>query len=307
MERVKFGKTDMMVTKFALGCMPFGTPNLAAGWDPYSAEGEKVVEKTINTALDMGINYLDTAVFYGYGHSETLVGRVMKTRRSDCYLASKCSPRASYDEVIKSCEDSLRRLQCDYLDVLQLHGSTHVFNEADRQHIVHGGPLDALNELKRRGLIRYLGITAEDHLCIDPLIEAGLFDTVQVCYNIIRQGAGVTFLNKCKDGNYGVCTMRPVTSGIFQRQLEFLCPEWNENNRASMVSLAFGLSDSRVHMLNIGMRTPASIERNMKFLNEFMPKFDIAEVPVTTGAIYKSDDVRHGLLNDKAVNDRPAP
>lgn len=282
----------MMVTRFALGCMAYGTKDPSSGWDPYTPEGEKVATDAIHTALDMGINYVDTGFFYGNGRSEEVVGKVMKTRRQDCYLGSKCDPSLDYDGVIRSCEDSLRRLQCDYLDLFQFHGSTKGYTAQDVERILHGGPLDAMKELQRRGLIRYIGISAEEYNHLEAFAESGEFDTIQTTYNIIRQGAGIHFLNRCRELNLGVIAMRGVTSGIFQEQLRTLCPEWNENNRASMVSLAFSLSDSRVHMVNIGMRTPASVKRNMDFLDQFSVKEDLAGKPITTAGIYQLNTER---------------
>ena len=91
MQKVRFGKTDLKITRLALGGYPFSGVNRAQSWDPYSPEGEREAERTINAALDGGINYIDTAAGYGDGHSETLIGRVMRTRRDECVLATKVS------------------------------------------------------------------------------------------------------------------------------------------------------------------------------------------------------------------------
>ncbi len=295
MDYVKYGKTDMMVSKMALGCMPFGAPSKASGFDPTTDEGFKQAERAVECALDNGINVLDTADTYGAGLSEMMVGRVMKHRRKDCYLWTKCDPVLSYDEVIKACEASLKRLNTDYFDLYQLHGGSKGFSPEVQNYIINGGPLDALLELKRRGLVRYIGITAEEYSDLVTAVKTDQFDSVQICYNIIRQGAGVSFLKLCADHNVGVSIMRPNTSGIFQRQLASLMPELNEDNKSSYLALGFALSDSRVHTSLLGMRSPERVKQNIEFYNNFKIPRDMADVPILTSKVYMEQDKAAGF------------
>lgn len=294
MDKVQFGKTDMVVSKIALGGYPFSGINRAQGWDPYTEEGKKEVYRTINTALDLGINYIDTAPSYGDGHSETLIGDVMAHRRDDCYLATKIRAEiwanGGKKEVIRCAEESLKRLQTDHVDVLQLHGGR--FTPEEVNHIINEGPLEALHELKERGLTRYIGLTIEEPWTAVPFVKQDIFDVYQVCYNLIRQAAAYHFLDETTEKGAAVCAMRPMTSGMFQRQLEYLAPQWLENGEAYRVCMAFILSDSRVHMANVGMRWSWEVEQNVKFLNEFVPNYDIADTPRLTQRIYETDDAR---------------
>lgn len=295
MKKLMFGKTDMNVSKIALGGYPFAGINRAQGWDPYTEEGKKEVYRTINTALDCGINYIDTAPGYGNGHSETLIGEVMAHRRDDCYLATKIQGDAwagSKEDVIRCAEESLRRLKTDHVDVLQLHGGR--FTDELTHHIIEEGPLEALYELKERGLTRYIGITSEESWTLLPFVRQDIFDVYQICYNLIRQTPSQHFLDEAKEHGVAVCSMRPLTSGIFQRQLEALAPAWLENGEAFRVCMAFSLSDSRVHMANVGMRWSWEVEQNVKFVNEFVPTYDIADTPRHTQKIYETDDARNG-------------
>jgi aryl-alcohol dehydrogenase-like predicted oxidoreductase len=291
MDKIQFGNTDMKVFKIALGGYPFSGINRARGWDPYSADGRREAVRTVNTALDMGINYIDTAPGYGSGHSESIIGDVMATRRSECYLATKAPWAGSGEDVLKSCDESLKRLKTDYVDVLQLHGGR--FSADDQRHILDGGPLEALRELKQKGKTRYIGVTVEEPWTAVPLVKAGVFDVIQVCYNIIRQSAGQHLLDETRACGMAVCAMRSLTSGMFQRQLEYLAPHWLEDGEAFRVSLAFILSDSRVHMANVGMRWSGEVEQNVKFVREFMPSYDIADTPRLTQRIYETDDERN--------------
>jgi len=291
MVKVQFGKTDMQVMKIALGGYPFSGINKARGWDPYSAEGRQEAIRTVNTALDMGINYIDTAPSYGNGHSESIIGDVMATRRSECYLATKVSWSLGKEEILQSFYESLKRLKTDYLDVFQLHGGR--FTPENQRYILEGGPLEALRELKSKGLTRYIGVTAEEPWTAVPLVQAEVFDVIQVCYNLIRQSAGQHLLDATKANGMAVCAMRPLTSGMFQRQLEYLAPHWLENGEAFRVCLSFILSDSRVHMANVGMRWSREVEQNVKFVRDFEPKYDIADTPRLTQRIYETDDERN--------------
>ena len=294
MDRVRFGNTDMDVFKIALGGYPFAGVNKAQGWDPYSPDGRKEAVKTIRTALDLGINYIDTAAGYGDGNSESIIGEAISGRRSECYVATKCSWSGGAADVLESVERSLSRLRCDYVDVLQLHGGR--FTADDQNHILNGGPLEGLREARRRELTRYIGFTVEEPWTGIPLVESGEFDVAQVCYSLIRQSAGQHFLDETKKRNMAVCAMRPLTSGIFQRELETIMPGWLENGAAHRACLAFILSDSRVHMPNVGMRWSWEVEANVRFTREFTPAADIADTPRLTQHIYETDDRRHGLL-----------
>ena len=290
MEKVQFGKTDMKVMKIALGGYPFSGVNKARGWDPYSAEGRKEAVRTVNAALDMGINYIDTAASYGKGHSEGIIGDVMAIRRAECYLATKAGWSGGKDDVCQSLYESLKRLKTDYVDVFQLHGGR--FSPEDQRHIMEGGPLEALQELKQKKLTRYIGVTVEEPWTAIPFVKAGVFDVIQICYNIIRQSAGQHLLDETRANGMAVCAMRPLTSGMFQRQLEYIAPSWLEDGEAYRVCLAFILSDSRVHMANVGMRWSSEVEQNVKFVREFEPKYDIADTPRLTQLIYETDDAR---------------
>ena len=104
----------------------------------------------MHEALDRGINYIDTAPSYGDGNSESIIGEVMVTRRDDCVLASKTRWRdIGESEVAASVHESLGRLKTDVLDVIQFHGG--VYTEEDRDHILNGGPLAALERLREEG------------------------------------------------------------------------------------------------------------------------------------------------------------
>jgi aryl-alcohol dehydrogenase-like predicted oxidoreductase len=292
MDKTRFGNTDMEVFRIALGGYPFAGVNRAQGWDPYAEDGKREATRTVHAALDGGINYIDTAASYGNGHSERIIGEALAGRRTDAFLATKCAWNGGKQDVIDSLRASLKNLRTDYADVLQLHGGR--FTPEDRKHIVEEGPLEALMELKEKGLCRYIGVTVEEPWTAIPFANERRFDVIQVCYNLIRQAAGQHLLDITRDNNTAVCAMRPMTSGMFQRQMEYLAPHWLENGEAFRVCLGFVLSDSRVHMANVGMRWSWEVEENIRFVNDFNPAYDIADTPRLTQRIYETDDARHG-------------
>ncbi|TVY02919.1 aldo/keto reductase [Paenibacillus cremeus] len=294
MKYTQLGKTGLQVSRIAVGGYVFSGVNKAQNWNPYSPEGRAEAIHTIHTALDAGINYIDTAPSYGNGHSESIIGEVMKSRRQDCYLATKVRPYGmDKASVIKSVEDSLQRLQTDYVDVIQFHGGD--YTREDFEHIMHGGPLDALLTLRDQGKVRLVGLTTEEAYSALDLAAAKSFDVIQVCYNLIYQSAARHLLEQAAEAGIGIAIMRPMTSGILQRLLEYIAPEWLAAADSYEVCLKFVLSDPRVHLINVGMRWSEEVRKNVDFVNKFEPSFDISQLPRLTAKIYETDDLRNGF------------
>jgi len=287
MKRRALGKTGLEVAPIGLGGFPFGGVNRAAGWDPFAPEGRQTAIATIHRALELGINYLDTAPGYGDGNSESIFGEALAGRRSEVVLATKCPWKVDAEAVTRSVEASLRHLQTDWVDVVQLHGG--MFEADDVEHILHRGPLDALRRARAAGKVRFLGFSCEEPWTARTLIVSGQFDVVQLRYNLIYQSGALHALNEAHNAGIGVAVMRPMTSGILQRTLRFLKPEWPAAE-VYEVALKFVLSDSRVHVANVGMRWPAEVERNVALAEAFVPPFDAADLPRLTAGIYQAED-----------------
>lgn len=288
-QTITLGRTGLTVSRLVLGGYPFGGVNKAHGWDPFSSEGRGTAINTINHALDRGINYLDTAPSYGAGNSESIIGEVMRTRRDECVLATKVNwQRASKDDVIDSVRASLARLQTDHLDIVQFHGGNYTADEV--QHIVSGGPLDGLRELKQQGIVRFIGITAEEPFTARPFLAEADIDVYQLAYNLIYQSAARHILNETRESGVGVVTMRTMTSGIFQRTARLIAPEWEAAHDLYRASLEFVLADSRVHAPIVGMRWPHEVDLNVDLVERFHPDYDLAEMPRMTAHVYEAED-----------------
>ena len=289
---VRLGRTDLEVTRLGLGGYPFGGVNKARNWDPFLPEGRATAIETIHAALDAGINYIDTAPSYGDGHSESLIGEATHRRREDFYLGTKVGHGGlSAEDVTTSVKASLKRLDVDMIDLIQIHGGMYSQGQVD--HILNGGPLEALEALRDAGYVRFIGFTVEEPWTARPLIETGRFDVVQVRYNLIYQAAALHVLDDARQADMGVTIMRPMTSGILQRLAESIAPQWQEAHDIYDAALRFVLADSRVHVANVGMRWPSEVARNVALAESFEPTADMADLPRLTAQIYKTDDERN--------------
>jgi uncharacterized protein len=171
------GRTGVQVSILAFGC---GSRFLEHPVDRASG--------VLDEAIDSGIDYLDTAVSYGDGESETRVGRVMATRRKDVFLATKVPTRSrTRDAALREVEASLKRLQTDRLDLLHLHGLS---DEADLAKIeAPDGALKALYELRDQKVTRFIGMTSHsDGSVMAKAIQHNDLDCVQMAMNPVQGG-----------------------------------------------------------------------------------------------------------------------
>jgi uncharacterized protein len=170
------GRTGVKVPIIAFGC---GSRFLM-----YESEDEAL--RALNHVIDSGVTYLDTAMDYGKGLSETRVGMVMKTRRKEVWLATKVPPPArTRDEALREVEKSLKRLQTDRVDLLHLHGLT---TGEDLQKIeAKDGAIKALYELREQKVARFIGMTSHtDGAVMAEAIEHNDLDCVQMAMNPAR-------------------------------------------------------------------------------------------------------------------------
>ncbi|MBV9228685.1 MAG: aldo/keto reductase [Chloroflexi bacterium] len=210
------GKTGLSVSEIGYGGWGIGK----SGW--IGAEDEASLA-ALHKAVDLGLNFIDTALAYGNGHSEQLIGQVVRSRNERIYVATKVPPKNRilpippgtplseafpHDYIIECAEQSLRNLGIDTIDILQFHGWTDEWvNQSEW--------LDALQHLKRQGKIRYFGISINDHQPWNALhlIETGVLDTVQVIYNIFDQSPEDQLFPACHQHNIGVIVRAPLDEG----------------------------------------------------------------------------------------------
>lgn len=175
MKKNRLGTSDLIVGEIGLGCMSLGTD-------------ESKVIPLLHEALDLGINFLDTADIYDNGHNEELIGKAIKGRRSDVIIASKVGNtrvegqdalvwNPSKAHIMEAIKESLRRLQTDYIDLYQLHGGTMDDNIDET--------IEAFAQLKREGLIREYGISSIRPNVIREYVDRSHIVSVMSQYSIL--------------------------------------------------------------------------------------------------------------------------
>ncbi len=210
------GKTGLKVSEIGYGAWGIGK----SGWIGANDE-ESIV--ALHKAIDLGLNFIDTALGYGEGHSEKLVGQVVKERSETIYVATKIPPKNGQwpaqagvpvqetfpaDHVIACTEKSLRNLGLEAIDVQQFH----VWSD---EWVNQGDWLDAVQKLKEQGKIRFFGVSINDHQPENAikLIETGVVDTVQVIYNVFEQSPEDHLLPACEKYKVGVIVRVALDEG----------------------------------------------------------------------------------------------
>ncbi|HEV2715291.1 MAG TPA: aldo/keto reductase [Terriglobales bacterium] len=192
MEMRVFGRTGMELSVLGFGCGAVG--GLMVRGDPRDQEG------TIARAIGAGVNYFDTAVRYGNGESEKNLGRVLRRLKPDSVVIGiKVRLPASEfgriaDTVAKSLEGSLARLRLDRVDIFHLHNATTGTGGGEALSVqqVLGDVVPAFERLRQQGKIRFLGLTAiGDTAALHQVIDARVFDSAQVVYNMLNPSAAV--------------------------------------------------------------------------------------------------------------------
>jgi aryl-alcohol dehydrogenase-like predicted oxidoreductase len=212
----KLGRTGLEVSEIGFGAWAIG-----GSWGPQD-ESDSIA--SLNRALDLGVNFIDTAAGYGNGKSERLIGEVLKGRKEKVWVATKtpplpghwppspyCVAEERYPEkyLRENVEERLRNLQTDCLDVLQLHTWTRAWNRSPK-------PLDVLKKLQAEGKIRYIGVSTpeQDQNSVIDLMRDGYLDTVQVIYNIFEQEPVGELLPAAQEHHVGIIVRVVFDEGV---------------------------------------------------------------------------------------------
>lgn len=202
------GKTNLKISEISLGTWQVGG-KWGSGFD------DKNAETIINTAIDNGVNFIDTADVYENGMSEKAVGRVVRSRPGEVFVASKCGrqiqPHVNEgyqpDILQKFVEDSLKRTGLEALDLIQLHcPPTEVYYRPEI--------FERFDKLKEQGKIKNLGVSVEKVEEGLKAIEYPNVSTVQIIFNVFRQRPKELFFKEAARRNIGIIVRVPLASGL---------------------------------------------------------------------------------------------
>lgn len=290
MEYRTLGNSGLQVSEIGFGAW-------AIGGDAWGPVEDTASLRAMERALDLGVTFIDTADVYGNGHSETLVAKVIKGRRDQVIVATKGGllghhrdPKLEpvYDQpekVIAAFENSLRRLQTEYIDVYFDHLWWHTPRETEAF-------LTAFAQLKQDGRVRAVGVSTDDFAYVQAFNRDGTLDVVQLDYSLLNRKAEAQLLPYCQEQGIGVVVRGPLRMGLltgkFTRTTQF--PEgdvrhgWPQEDwyRAQLeqveqlrvlsspdrslgqLALRFVLNHPAVSVAIPGGKTPEQVEQNVQ-------------------------------------------
>lgn len=272
MIRNTLGRTGLEVTQLGYGSMGLRGPRT---WG-VRVVGEEAAERFLNSVLDAGINFIDTAPDYGI--SEERIGRYIGSRRDEFTLATKCgcvyTQREDHleldhvwtkDVIRRNLDTSLERLRTDYIDLLQFHGG-----EADT--LQRAGLIELLTDFRDQGLIRFIGVSSSLPK-LPAMIDLGVFDTFQIPYSCLapqhhdwitkaaETGAGIIIRGGIAQGGPDAEIQRPALNDVWTAAaLEEVLPEGM--SRAELI-LRHTISHPHCHTTIVGTCNPAHLEENL--------------------------------------------
>ncbi|MZQ84885.1 aldo/keto reductase [Paenibacillus sp. 5J-6] len=269
MEKRPYGKTGMQVSVLGFGGAEIG----------FSSASTEDVDKLLGSALDAGLNVIDTAECYNV--SEELIGKTVSHRRDDYYLFTKCGHSSGFDlpdwdpKLLElSIERSLKRLNTDYIDVIHLHSCSE-------ELLRRGEVIEVLQRAKEQGKTRFIGYSG-DHKAAQYAVQSGLFDSLETSINIADQEAIELTIPGAIERGMGVVVKRPIANAAWktgekpesayhqpywerlqQLNYEFLQTDLQESIE---VALRFTLSVPGVHTAIVGTANPGRWLENAKLL-----------------------------------------
>ena len=272
MEKQKFGKTDMEVSVLGFG-------GAEIGFNPNQTQED--VNRLLNSALDAGLNLIDTAA--GYLKSEQMIGEAVGKRRKEFYLITKCGALDGFTRtdwskkgILETIETSLRDLKTDYLDIAQLHS-------CDTEILKRGEAIEGLQRAQEKGYTRYIGYSG-DNEDAKFAIEMDVFDSLQTSVSIADQTPIDTNIKLAAEKNIGVIAKRPIANAVWRHdskpsesyhheywdriqklKFDFLSKTLEE---ATATALRFSLSIPGVNTLIVGTTKPNRWQENAKYVAE---------------------------------------
>ena len=292
MNRRQLGSSNLQLTEIGFGAWAIGGGGYAFGWGPQD-DADSIA--ALRRALDLGVNWIDTAAVYGLGHSEEIVAKALEGRREDVILATKCTRRWNgvgevYGDMSAAgirweCEQSLKRLKTDRLDLYQIHWP-------DPEERIEEA-WEAVNALIQDGKVRYGGVSNFTAAQMERAQKLHPIASLQPPYSLMRRRIEGDEFAFCRKHKIGVIAYSPMQSGLLtgkfhldrvapddwrRRSTEFQEPNlgvnlWfveqlrgiaaNYSKTPAQLAIAWVLRDPVVTAAIVGTRHPAQIEETV--------------------------------------------
>ena len=215
------GQSDMKITPIGIGAWAIGGAKWEFAW---GAQDDEESIAAIGTALDRGINWIDTAAVYGLGHSETIVGRAIKGLRTRPYVFTKCSlvwdksgnisHNLQATSIRREAEASLKRLGIETIDLYQIHWPAWSGNPESASPGSIEEAVGALAELKAEGKIRHIGVSNFNAQQMQRARNVAPITSLQPPYSLLATDVEVSILPFAREHQIGVIVYSPMASGL---------------------------------------------------------------------------------------------
>ncbi len=249
MQRRRLGKTDFQVSVVGFGCIKF--PGMS----------QKEVDESLNLALDLGLNLIDTA--RGYGDSEEKLGKAISHRRHEYYLSTKSVIKPK-EQMAREIDASLKNLRTDHIDLYGLHNIVMAGLEGFREAIAPGGAIEALERAREQGKIREFYFSCHrDHCIMKEAITSGHFSACMLAYNALNDElVDETVLPLAYQEDVGVFLMKPLAGGGLVAPPEAASPEQRKLFTPEN-ALRFVLANPHVTSACVGMTSTREVRENV--------------------------------------------
>jgi len=309
MKTKQLGNSDLSITPIGFGAWAIGGSGWEFGW---GEQDDKASVAAIHRALELGVNWIDTAAVYGMGHSEEVVALALRAWRGPRpYVFTKCGLRwdergyvhrnLTADSIRRECEDSLRRLKVDVIDLYQIHWPTEDLEEG----------WSAMAQLQKEGKVRWIGVS---NFNVDELRRAQAIapiTSLQPPYSLVRREVDQEILPYCRSNGIGVIVYSPMASGLLtgamtreraanlpesdwrSRDIEFHEPRLSKNlalverlrevgervqRQPGQVAIAWVLRNPAVTGAIVGARNAKQVEGNVDAATLRLTTKEIAEI-----------------------------
>jgi aryl-alcohol dehydrogenase-like predicted oxidoreductase len=337
MEYRQLGLTGISVSTLGFGMWPIGGTQQAGDYGVVSTD-EAI--GAIRRALDLGVTLFDAAPAYGNGHAELILGRALGSRRDEAVVVTKCAVHWDYnaetwvttsthDDIVRSAEESLRRIGTDRLDVLLIHvpdpnGSPE-------------GSMAAFGELVTAGKVRAVGVSNFTIEQMEQYRQHGPVQVQQVGYNVLDRRAESAMIPHCAETGVGVMTYGALCHGLFSGTWDestvFPEADWRskgdvfglplfagENLRHNIgiarrlaafasargltlpqLAIAWVLQNAHVATALAGMRRPAEVDENVDAVNARLDDEDLGAIDEILRGAVGTQGTAHYTVNERAV------